>query len=529
MIIDIKKEVAEGQYQEYHIAMKTLMKYEVECTSDSKDEIIIRYSFGNGNYKECRPRSEAKWKTIKRSSSSHPPFGYVQLPETGKIVVFTGGEKDVLAFDMLGIPAISMQNERANIPANLVEELRKRFQEVMICYDTDKTGVECSKKWEKLYGLPRIVLPDDLKGNDIYDFVSNGRTRIELMELLKTALMNQKTNKENQKMDKTYFTGKEVLELKNTKEYIIEGILPKSTLAGLIGGSDTGKSLFLLQFAISYILNKQFLGFDINGGKKVLFFSFEDDPHSLNSRLGKLINNISLEERKKVCENIFFECDPDGMEQKIDSHMENHPDTGVIIIDPLAEVLHGADINSPSSVRESMQFLKKASFQYNATVLFIHHITKSSEEKGKLNKSNSIGSQGIEAKSRLVIEMKKNSNPLSSFIALGIVKGNDVDERYKSSVRTLNLQLNTYSLWFEKVEIEGHIPTSKLEIDWDVIYGENKKMRAKEIIQRLEDEYQLDNKQAQKVIEIHLRSFRLDRGIYGKPEINKKTASERAA
>ncbi len=402
MIIDIKKEVSEGQYKEYQIAMETLMKYHVECTKDGLDEIIIRYPFGNGNYKLCKPRSANKWKAQNDHKFPNPPFGYNQLPETGKIVVFTGGEKDVLAFDMLGIPAISMNSESATIPSDLVEGLRKRFDQVMICYDTDEPGTKFSQKWQKLYGLPRIVLPEDLKGKDIYDFISSGRTRKELMEILKTALMNQETKKENQKMEKTYFTGEEILNLTNIKEYIIEGILPKSNLIGLIGGSDTGKSLFLLQFVISYILNNPFLSLRINGGKKVLYFSFEDDPYSLKSRLEKLLKDFSLEEKKTVTENMYFECDPDGIEQKIESHMNAHPDTGFIIIDPLAEVLQGIDMNSSNSVRESMQFLKAAASKYNLANLFIHHISKSSEDSGKLNKSNSLGSQAIEAKSRIM-------------------------------------------------------------------------------------------------------------------------------
>jgi hypothetical protein len=116
-----------------------------------------------------------------------------------------------------------------------------------------------------------------------------------------------------------------------------------------------------------------------------------------------------------------------------------------------------------------------------------------------------------------------------SFVELGIVKGNDVDEKYKSSAKTLNIQLNPDTLWFEPIEIEGPVSIVKLEIDWESIYGENNKLRAKEIIQKLQDEYQLDDKKAQKVIEIHLRPFKIERGIYGKPENNKKTASERDA
>jgi hypothetical protein len=521
MSIDIKKEIAEGRYLEYHIAIETLIKFEVECTKDQNDEIIIRYPFGNGNYKECKPQSKDKWKTINHCKIPNPPFGFNKLPETGKIIVFTGGEKDVLAFDMWNIPAISMQSETVNIPVNLVEELRKRFEQVMICYDIDKAGVDSSKKWEMLYGLPRIVLPDDINGKDMYDFVSSGKTKKELMNLIETTI-------ENYENDKTYFSGAEVLALKNNNEYIIDGILPKSNLVGLIGGSDTGKSLFLLQFVISYILSKPILGFEVKGGKSVLFFCFEDDAFSIKNRLGKLLRGLSEEEQRKVGESLFFEFDPERIEEKIENHMEKYPETGVIIIDPLAEVLQGTDMNSASSVRESMQPLKKACIKYRLAVIFLHHITKSSEGSGKLNKSNSNGSQAIEAKSRVMFEMKKKSNPISQVVELGIVKGNDVDERYKSPQKSLNLELNRNSLWFEILENLGPLPdeNKKIEINWINIFGQNKVLKTKEILDSMENQEQnLTQRQKENLISENLSMFRVSRGVYRNPLLTKETAN----
>lgn len=522
MIIDIKKEVAEGQYNEFHILIETLTKFEVECIKDDKDEIIIRYPLGNGNHKECRPRSSAsyKWRT-KKINASNLPFGYKQLPLNGDFVVITGGEKDVLAFDMLGIPAVCMQSETANIPLNLIEELKKRFSNVMICYDRDETGEKFSRKWEKLFGLIRIKLPDDLDGKDIYDFYANCGTKEELAELIKASLNHHRFNK-------TSYSAMEVLELCNNTDYIIDSILPNSNLIGLIGGSDTGKSLFFLQFGINYILNRSFLGFDVNGGKKVLFFSFEDDPGSIKKRLGKMMSHFTEIEKKVVCERLYFEFDPDGLEQKIDEHMEIHPDTGVILLDPLTEVFQGVDINSPSSTRGNMQFLKRASAKYNIAIFFIHHTNKSSEESSKLSKTNSLGSQGIEAKSRLMVEMKKKSNLLSDFIELGIVKGNDVNEKYKVPKRTLKLKLNLETLCFEVLDSQSpnYVQNKKNEIDWRIIFGEKPEMLTKEILLAIDYQgYELKTRQKENLISEKLSTFRVSRGVYRNPFLSEKAAN----
>lgn len=527
MSLELKKRIEAGHYKEYCFMIETLTKYEVECTMDANGALEIQYNYGNGHYKICRPLEldkKRKWRRVSTNSKSKPHyFGFKQLPQKGKIVIITGGEKDVMAFDRFNLPAISLNSESASIPPELLNSLKSRFTIVAICYDIDEPGIRHSKNLSKKFGLPRIELPEDLDGKDIYDFMASGRTKEELLQLISLAIKTQQENK-------TSFTGKEVLESKKTNEFIIEGILPKSNLIGLIGGSDTGKSLLLLQFGISYILSKPILGFEVKGGKKVLFCSFEDDTNSIKNRLERLLKGFSEKEKELVAQNIFFELDPEGIEEKIENQMDQHPEIGIIIIDPLTEVLNGADMNNASSIREQMQVLKKVSTKYDLTVIFINHVTKSSEESGKLNKANSIGSQAIEAKSRVMFEMKKRlKGSALPIIELGIVKGNDIDERFKSSGSSLSLKLDTDSFWFEKADVSGPSAPQKIEISWDLIFGENKKMKAHEIIQRLEEEFGLDDKKSRKIISEQLEDFRIQHGVYGKPSLTGKKEDGRAA
>lgn len=512
----IKKEIQDGKFQEFHFTLEKLLKFNVEAEADENGLPIIKYNYGNGIYKVYRPvRNGAENKCYfinPRKEQIPKTFGMKQLPSEGELVMITGGEKDVMAFDSFNIPAICLQNETALLFPELIYDLNKRFKIVAICYDNDETGQKFSKKWSEKFGIARIELPADLEGKDIYDFKSTGRTKEELHEIIATSIRTFK-------QDKSYFTGKEVLESMVSNEFIIESILPKSNLVGLIGGSDSGKSLLLMQFGICYILNKPFLGLKVNGGKKILFCSFEDDKYSVKKRLTSLYKDVNNLEKERISENIFFEFDPDNIEQKIELHLENHPDTGIIFIDPLTEVLQGADINNASAIRERMQFLKKIASKYDLTVLFINHITKTSQETNKLNKSNSIGSQAIEAKCRVMFEMKKHIIASgTTTVELGIVKGNDIDEKCKLSGARLNLMLDTESLWFHKVDFIGPMKSPATEIDWALVFGENKKMTTHEITIELRCEYSLTDKQAEKAISAHLKLYRIDRGIYARPD-----------
>lgn len=527
MSSNIQKEIEAGKFQEFCFAVETLLKYNVEAEADENGNPIINYNYGNGISKVYRPiRNGAENKCyFKNPQKAKIPkvFGMDQLPPEGELVVITGGEKDVMTFDgYYKIPAVTLQSENAPMPPELISELKSRYKTVAICYDNDDTGRKNSKKHSEKFGLARIELPEDLEGKDIYDFTSSGRNKEELQKLIDLALKTQQENK-------TSFTGKEILESQRTYEFIIEGILPKSNLVGLIGGSDTGKSLLSLQFAICYILNKPFLGSPVNGGKNVIFFSFEDDFASIKNRLSKLLTEFSESERDSVANKIHFELDPEGIEQKIENLLELYPDTGVIIIDPLTEILNGTDMNNPASVREQMQLLKKVSLKYDLTVIFINHITKNAEEGGKLSKSNSIGSQAIEAKSRVMFEMKKRlKGSLIPSIELGVVKGNDINEKFKTSGCRFCLNFDSDSFWF-KLDETGPSVSPTPNIKWDLIFGENKKMKAKEIVHGLKTLHDYDEKKSRVLIAELLEAHRIQHGIYGNPTILRKNEDGRPA
>ena len=115
-------------------------------------------------------------------------FGLEQLPSKGDLLFLTGGEKDVMTLAAHGFQAICFNSETSVIPAKTVRKLVYRFKHIVLLYDTDKTGLECSEKHRvqlSEYGVKRLVLP--LPGTksekDVTDYFKAGHTREDLMGL----------------------------------------------------------------------------------------------------------------------------------------------------------------------------------------------------------------------------------------------------------------------------------------------------------------------------------------------------------
>ncbi|MCX2765189.1 toprim domain-containing protein, partial [Aquimarina muelleri] len=98
---------------------------------------------------------------------------------TGNRVFITGGEKDVLSLYTRNEFAVCFNSETATPPATIIEDLKARFDTVIVLYDIDATGISQSNKLSSNFGLPRMELPQKLiskGGKDIADFFKLGYT-----------------------------------------------------------------------------------------------------------------------------------------------------------------------------------------------------------------------------------------------------------------------------------------------------------------------------------------------------------------
>ena len=76
-------------------------------------------------------------------------------------------------------------------------------------------------------------------------------------------------------------------------DFLVDKLIPKGTLCALVGESDTGKSSFLRQLAISLVYgDSDFLGFKLNNVcKNVIYVSTEDGEMATSVWLNKHFGN----------------------------------------------------------------------------------------------------------------------------------------------------------------------------------------------------------------------------------------------
>ncbi|HRH35927.1 MAG TPA: toprim domain-containing protein, partial [Catalimonadaceae bacterium] len=108
------------------------------------NHFIFTYDHGNW-HKLYKPLDDKKFRfQFLGPKPQNFVFGFDQLPEKGTYVFLTGGEKDVMSLAAHGFAAISLNSETAKPTPELLANLRSRFDEVVILYDNDKTGIEQS-------------------------------------------------------------------------------------------------------------------------------------------------------------------------------------------------------------------------------------------------------------------------------------------------------------------------------------------------------------------------------------------------
>ncbi|WP_163381635.1 bifunctional DNA primase/helicase [Cyclobacterium sp. SYSU L10401] len=492
------------------ISIETYKSYGVSGREPDGEPFQLYFPYTDGTTRVFNPQ-RYKWETIGKKRSDVSLFGFNQLPKVGEKVIITEGEIAVLTFAQMGIKAICLAPENTDLNFSIVRDLKKRFSDVIICFNRSKTGIEKSRTISEKFELINFSLPNNFRGKDINDFLRERGSKKEVFKLLNIAILEHKEQK-------SYGTAGEIIEMSNkAPSDIMKGIIPSLNIIGIMGGSDLGKSLFCLQFCICYILQRRFLDLKLKGNKKVLICSTEDDHNSLGKRLNQMMKKLSDNEKVIVKKNLLFEMESEDLEGKIRNKLELDPEIGFILIDPLSEFLAGADMNNAGSIRLKMRELKSISQKYKVCVAYIHHVSKQAEKSGKFGKSNSNGSQSIEAKSRVLIELKKSGR---GELQIAIVKGNDIDSRFKFPNAGKIIKSNRDSHWFETVNrrfVASKPIKKKKKIDWARVFGDHETMRTSEIISKLKEIYGGSTKTHEKTISKELGNYRVKVGVYKNP------------
>lgn len=245
---------------------------------------------------------------------------------------------------------------------------------------------------------------------------------------------------------------------------LIDPIFPKVGVVSLVGSSDTGKSTFLRQLALSVAFGiDKFVGYKIQSNtQNVIYVSTEDDPASTSISLKKQIKGIFEDKDvpKELLNNVKFIFDfnlNEDNDKNLFKILENdlsEVGADLIIIDAFTDIFSG-DINSSTKVREFLNYFNNLAKENDCLILFLHHTGKRTD-KYTASKDNVLGSQAFEAKMRVLIELKHYPNEESKR-TLTITKGNYISSQIKKYSRILRFDEDKL-LFFD----EGQILTSSI-------------------------------------------------------------------
>ena len=123
--------------------------------------------------------------------------GYDQLPKKGKLLVITKSMKDSMCLYSCGITACAPNSENLFIPDKVLEDLKNRFEHIVVLYDNDKPGLYNMAKIRKEHPeLTYVFIPKKYGSKDISDFYKD-HGRKETLNLIKTFILWLKEHRQN--------------------------------------------------------------------------------------------------------------------------------------------------------------------------------------------------------------------------------------------------------------------------------------------------------------------------------------------
>lgn len=114
--------------------------------------------------------------------------GSQQLPDKGKVLVINKSLKDCMLLHKYKIPAIAPCSETTFIRKDLLDDIQKRFDKIVVMFDNDRAGLSAMVKLRKKYPqFHYIFIPKEHKAKDISDYYKKyGNTKTK--ELIKSYL-----------------------------------------------------------------------------------------------------------------------------------------------------------------------------------------------------------------------------------------------------------------------------------------------------------------------------------------------------
>lgn len=176
-------------WSQFNICINTLKKFNVNsikyylCNGIvkgiyKKENPMYAYKVYN-NFKIYRPLAD-KYTKWRNNLGQYDIQGFKQLPKTDNLLIITKSLKDVMCLYEMGISAISPASESTFIPDDVLDNLKKRFKHILICFDRDTAGIKYLRKISFKTGLKSLLVHKKWKAKDISDAIKlNGFENIK--------------------------------------------------------------------------------------------------------------------------------------------------------------------------------------------------------------------------------------------------------------------------------------------------------------------------------------------------------------
>lgn len=209
---------------------------------------------------------------------------------------------------------------------------------------------------------------------------------------------------------------------------VIEPIFQMVGLACIAGGSDAGKSSFLRYLCMCIVAGLEFfIGFPIKSKhRRAIYVSTEDDENAINFLINK--QNIDMGIEPSTLKDLSFVFDTENLLDKLDRMMTEKP-VDILCIDAFGDLYSGS-MNDSAQVRTFLNQYSQLAQKHQCLIIFLHHTGKGKEDNAP-SKNSLLGSQGIEAKMRIVMELR-NDRVEAKMKHLCILKGNYLPQDAKN-------------------------------------------------------------------------------------------------
>ena len=240
--------------------------------------------------------------------------------------------------------------------------------------------------------------------------------------------MRERVESEKQTFRKYLVNGLDMLTTSHEAvDSLLDPILPRTGVVALVGSSDSDKSTLLRGLAMAVASGAEsYLGFGLRARhRSAIYIATEDDASAIGALMQRQLEELCTPKEAYASLDFIFEVD--NLIENLDSMLEDRP-RDLVVVDAFADLYTGP-MNENNRVRSFLNQFSQLAVKHSTLFIFLHHTGKRTESLAP-SKHNAIGSQGFEAKMRLMMELRPDPER-HDIRHLCIVKGNYLAESYK--------------------------------------------------------------------------------------------------